>query len=145
MCWLYLQEVGEINVAREIWRAREPEFQRAANNLRNERVQIGLGIMYAIFGDSRKALNQARLALEANPGDPWTIFWCAEIYALLGDERKAIENLWQSIYRGFLSLHYLDDQFEHPPWGFYRFRNRSEFLAVRKQLAEKVERLRAEY
>jgi TolB-like protein len=140
-----LQELGEAPLAERIWRERAPVFERGLAGIRNERERIGLGLIYASLGDKPRALDQVRLALETNPGDPWTLFFAAGIHAQLNDEQNALETLRHSVGRGFLALHYLDCHFERWPQGLYRFRNRPEFRAVREQLASKVARLRQLY
>jgi DNA-binding winged helix-turn-helix (wHTH) protein/TolB-like protein len=144
MCWQTLRELGGMEEAHQIWRTRNAEFEDSAKR-RNERVRIGLAIVYATLNERRKALEKLRLALEANPGDPWALFYAAEGYGLLGEEQKALESLQQSINRGFLSLAYLDRQFEHSPRGLYRYRNDPQFRALRDRLAAKIERLRRQY
>ena len=74
-----------------------------------------------------------------------TLFCSAEVYGLLGDNRRTLASLQQAVDRGFLSLFYLDHQFEHPLRGLYRFRDDPRFRTVREQLAAKIERLRVQY
>jgi tetratricopeptide (TPR) repeat protein len=145
MCWQELTEFGDMEAARRMWQARAVEFEGSSASLRNERVRIGLGIMYAALGQERKALDQIQLAQDANPSDPWTLFFSAEVHGLLGDGRRALGSLQQAFDRGFLSLHYLDHQFEHPPRGLYRYRNDPHFRALRNRLVEIIEQLRAQY
>jgi len=140
-----LQELGEAPLAEQIWRERVPVLERRLAGIRNERQRIGLGLIYAGLGDKPRALEQVRLALETNPGDPWSLFYASEIHAQLDDQRKALETLRQAVDRGFLALHYLDEHFKHWPKGLHRFRNHPEFLAVREQLASKVALLRQQY
>ena len=140
-----LQELGEAPLAERIWRERAPVFERGLAGIRNERQRIGLGLIYAGLRDKPRALEQVRLALETNPGDPWSLFYAADIHAQLDDERKALETLRQAVDRGFLALHYLDNHLKHWPFGLYRFRNHPDFRAVRDQLASKVARLREQY
>jgi len=140
-----LQELGEAPLAERIWRERAPVLERGLAGIRNERQRIGLGLIYAGLRDKPRALEQVRLALETNPGDPWSLFYAADIHAQLDDERKALETLRQAVDRGFLALHYLDNHLKHWPFGLYRFRNHPDFRAVRDQLASKVARLREQY
>jgi DNA-binding winged helix-turn-helix (wHTH) protein/TolB-like protein len=145
LCGDILQELGAGELARRIQRQRLAEFEREFASVNNERVRVGLGQICASLGEKKKALEQLRLALETNPGDPWTLFYASEIHARLGDERMALSTLRQAVDRGFLALHYVDFHFEHSAEGLYRFRNHPEFRAVREQLASKVARLRVQY
>ena len=63
LCGLMLQELGEGELARRIWRKRALELEGALGGIRNERNQIGLGRIYAGLGDKTRALEQLRLAL----------------------------------------------------------------------------------
>ena len=124
----------------------EPDAcERGLAGIRNERERIGLGLIYASLSDKPPALEQVRLALETNPGDPWSLFYAADIHAQLDDEQKALETLQLAVDRGFLAIHYLDGHFKHWPQGLYRFRKHPDFLAVRERLASKVARLREQY
>src|SRR5207247_123549 len=78
-----LQERGGAPRAEPIWRERAPVFERGLAAIRNERERIGLGLIYASLRDKPRALEQVRLALETNPGDPWSLFYAADIQAQL--------------------------------------------------------------
>jgi DNA-binding winged helix-turn-helix (wHTH) protein/TolB-like protein/Tfp pilus assembly protein PilF len=145
LCGLMLQELGEGELARRIWRKRALELEGTLGGIRNERNRIGLGRIYAGLGDKIRALEQLRLALQTNPGDPWSLFYASAIYAEVGDERGSLASLREAVDRGFLAIHYLDHHFEHWPNGLHRFRSQPEFREVRERLASKVAWLRARY
>ncbi|MFN0170615.1 MAG: winged helix-turn-helix domain-containing protein [Bryobacteraceae bacterium] len=138
---LCLRDLGEGELARRILRERLPVFQHRSANLRNERLQIGLGLSYAFIGNKQRARDQIRLALEDNPGDPWASFYSAEIHAQLGENRQAIEYLRQAIDRGFLSHHFLD--WRH--FRLYQLRDHPEVRAFREELSAKIAALRKQY
>lgn len=119
-------------------------MEEDAAKLANERTRIGLALLYGALGD-RKAYDQVRLALEVNPADPWTLFWASEVYGLLGDDEKALASLQQAADRGFLSIFYLDLQREHSSRGLYHLRNHPRLLAIRTQLANRIDHLRRVY
>jgi tetratricopeptide (TPR) repeat protein len=136
-----LCDLGEGETVQRVLRERLPALERDAARLSNERVRIGLGVVYSILGDRRRALEQVRLALEINPGDPWTLYYGGEIHAQLGDERRAIDCLQKAAARGFLSPVYLD-------WSggsLYRLREHPEVREWRRSLEAKVAALRKQY
>jgi tetratricopeptide (TPR) repeat protein len=145
VCGSILRELGEEVSVRRIWRQRAQEIERMLGDIRNERSRIGLGMIYAGLNEGPRALDQVRLALQTNPGDPWSLFYTSAIYAQVGDQRRALEALRQAVDRGFLAIHYLDQHLNHWPDSLYRFRNQPEFRAVRERLASKVALLRARY
>ncbi len=136
-----LRDTGEGDLVRRILRERLPVYERRTAEFKNERLQIALGLIYSILGDEPRAREQAWLALETNPGDPWTLFFSAEIHAELGHDRQAIDQLRQAIARGFLALHYLD--WPHGP--LCRLRAHPEVRALRQALTSKIATLRKQY
>jgi DNA-binding winged helix-turn-helix (wHTH) protein/TolB-like protein len=138
---LILRDLGEGEMVRQILQERLPAYENRAANLRNERLRIGIGLGHCILGNKRRARDQVRLALETNPGDPWTLFYSSEIYAQSGDNRQAIDYLREAIVRGFLSLHYL----EWPHLRLYDLRAHPEVRALRDGLLAKIGRLRKLY
>jgi tetratricopeptide (TPR) repeat protein len=136
-----LRELGEGELVRQILRERLPVLERKGGHLRNERVLIALGLGYSILGNKQRARDQVRLAFESNPGDPWTLFFSAEIYAQLGEDRQAIDYLRQAIAAGFLSRPVLD----WPHFRLYALRTHPEIRALRDQLSAKIAALRKQY
>jgi tetratricopeptide (TPR) repeat protein len=138
---LVLRELGERELVDRIVRERLPAYELKMVKLKNERSQIGLGLLYAILKDKERARAQIQLALETNPGDPWTLFFSAEIRAQLGDDRKAIDYLRQAFARGFLAVQYLD----WPPGRLYHLRTHPEVRALREDISLKIAALRNHY
>jgi tetratricopeptide (TPR) repeat protein len=136
-----LRNLGEGDLAVRILRERLPDVQRKSERLRSERVVISVGLGYAILGNKQSALDQVRLALEIDPGNPWTLYFAAEIYARVGEERQAIEYLRQSIDAGFLLRQWLD----WPHFRLFELRERPEIRALRDQLTAKIAVLRNQY
>lgn len=138
---LIFRDVGDWELVRRAVRKRVPVYERQATNVRNERLRIGLGLVYSLLGDKLRAQEQARLALDINPGDPWTLFHSGEIHAQTGDDRQAIAYVRQAIARGFLSQHYLD----WPHFSLYRLRRHPQLRMLREALASKVAVLAQKY
>jgi DNA-binding winged helix-turn-helix (wHTH) protein/TolB-like protein/predicted Zn-dependent protease len=138
---LLLRELGERNLVNRLVRERLPAYERTMVRLRNERAQIGLGLLYSILKDKPRAREQVRLALETNPGDPWTLFFAAEIHAELGDADKAVDYLHQAYAGGFLAAQYLD----WPPGPLFPLRTHPQVRAIRENLKLKIAALRKEY
>jgi tetratricopeptide (TPR) repeat protein len=138
---LVLRELGERELVHRVVRERLPVYELKMVRLRNERVRIGLGLLYSILQDKQRARAQVRLALETNPGDPWTLFFSAEIHAQLGDDDKAIGYLRQACEGGFLAVQYLD----WPPGRLFHLRTHPEVRAIRENLGLKIAALRKQY
>ena len=141
MAGFMLKDVGAGDLARRNLRARLPAYERQVARVRNERFRIALGLIYSLLGDGPRARNQARLALEINPGTPWASFYTAAIYAELGDDEQAILHMRQAIERGFLSLQFLD----WPHFRLYHLRSRPEMVEMRQNLNSKIGTLRIRY
>lgn len=138
---LALIKLGEGQLARRILRERLPADEARIVKLRNERPQIGVGLAYSILGERRRALEQVRIAFDTNPGDPWVLYWAAEIHAQFGDERQAISNLREAFKLGFLSLPYLD----WPEGKLYHLRDHPEVRALREDVGSKIAAFREQY
>lgn len=138
---LIFRDAGGWELVRRAVRKGVPIYERHAANVRNERLRIGLGLIYSLLGDKRRAQEQARLALDINPGDPWTLFHAGEIHAQAGDDRAAIDYVRQAIARGFLAQHYLD----WPHFSLYRLRRHPQLRILREALASKVAVLAQKY
>ncbi len=138
---LCLRSLGEGEIVRPILQKRLPVLERQGVNLRNERFHIGLGLIHSFLENGHRAREQVRLAFHANPGDPWTSFYSAEISAQLGEDRQALDYLRRSVAGGFLSLHFLD----WPHFRLYELRSHPEIRALRDQLSAKVSMLRKQY
>jgi DNA-binding winged helix-turn-helix (wHTH) protein/TolB-like protein len=138
---LIFRDGGDWELVRRAVRKKIPVYERQAASLRNERLRIGLGLIYSLLGDKLRAQEQARLALDINPGDPWTLFHSGEIHARTGDDRQAIAYVRQAIARGFLAQHYLD----WPHFSLYRLRRHPQLRMLRETLASKIAVLAEKY
>jgi DNA-binding winged helix-turn-helix (wHTH) protein/TolB-like protein/tetratricopeptide (TPR) repeat protein len=136
-----LRAMGAGDLARREMRQRLPVYERQFAHVRNERSWIALGLIYSILKDKPRAREQARLALDINPGDPWALFHAGAIYAETGDDEQAIEYVRKAIARGFLALPYLD----WPYWRLYQLRAHPELVALRQTLHSKIDALRQQY
>jgi tetratricopeptide (TPR) repeat protein/predicted Ser/Thr protein kinase len=67
----------------------------------NQEARTHLALLLARLGLVDEARDQARLARERSPKDGYTAFYCACVYALLGELDEALESVSQAVERGF--------------------------------------------
>jgi tetratricopeptide (TPR) repeat protein len=140
-----LTAAGDLAGAREIWTeaVRNGEALLAKNE--NPGVRYGLSLNYARLGKKEQALFHIHHALAPDPRHPVFLFFAAEVYALLGDRRRALDSLKAAVENGFFNLPMIEAMARSSICTLYTLRDDPEFLAIRADLARRVDELRSRY
>ncbi len=140
-----LEAAGDLTGARQIW----SDFVRYREGLltkyENPSSHYGLCLNYAKLRNREKALQQLRLLLASDTGNHIKHFFAAETHALLGNRRESLQSLRAAVENGFLNLPMIEGMARSRICTFYSLRNDPEFLAIRSDLARRVDQLRARY
>jgi tetratricopeptide (TPR) repeat protein len=139
-----LSTSGSQRGAAEIWADAARRTERQLEQQENLHQRIWLGLLYAKLGRREQALDQVDRALAPDPRHPWFLYFTARIHGLLGNRRQALDHLDAAIENGFLMLPYLELDL-WPMMGFYELRSDPELLALRDDLARRVDELRERY
>jgi tetratricopeptide (TPR) repeat protein len=135
---------GDMRSAAQVWDEAARRTERRLAGQENLHHRMWLGLMYAQLGQTERALAQTRHALAADPRHPWSLYFTARIYGLLGKRREALDYLNAAIDNGFLMLPYVELEL-WPKMGFYMLRNDPDFLALHAGLARRIAELRERY
>ena len=140
-----LAAIGDTAGARRIWTEAISRKEALLERHENPHLRASLGYAYAKFGKRKKALHQVRQMLAPDPHHPVFLFFAAETRALLGERRDALDALKAAVENGFLNLPMIDGMSRLRIGTLHSLRNDSEFLAIRADLARRVDELRARY
>jgi DNA-binding winged helix-turn-helix (wHTH) protein/tetratricopeptide (TPR) repeat protein len=130
--------------ARAAWERAAVRLEGRLARSENERARIFLAMIYVRLGREGAAREQISRAIALNAGDPSTLFFVSETYALLGDRIAAVDALRRSVAGGFLGLHFLD-YYQQPPNGWSGYRLDPEFVSIRAGLEARISDLRTRY
>jgi DNA-binding winged helix-turn-helix (wHTH) protein/TolB-like protein/tetratricopeptide (TPR) repeat protein len=140
-----LEAAGDRTGARQIWseyiRYREAELA----GQENPTSLYGLSLNHAKLGNGERALQCIRRLLSTDPRHPTRLFFAAEVYALLGSRREALDSLKAAVDNGFLNLPMIEGMARSRICTLYSLRNDHEFLAIRADLVRRIEEIRARY
>lgn len=139
-----LATAGDQAGSRQVWTSglRYGEALLAQNE--NTEALVMDGMIYAKLGEKEKALRNLRQALARDPQHPVILFFAAQIRALLGLRREALETLKAAVEKGFFNLPMIEYH-TRPGLSFHLIRDDSEFHAIRADLARRIDELRARY
>ena len=140
-----LAAVGDTAGARQIWTEDISRKEALLERYENPHLRNALGYAYAKLGKRAKALHQVRQMLAPDPHHPVFLFFAAETLALLGERRDALDALKAAVENGFFNLPMIDGMSRWRIGTLHGLRNDSEFLAIRADLARRVDELRARY
>ena len=140
-----LAAIGDTAGARRIWTEAISRKEAQLERHENPHLRASLGYAYAKSGNREKALHQVRQMLAPDPQHPVFLFFAAEIRALLGERRGALDALKGAVENGFLNLPAIDGMSRLRIGTLRSLRNDSEFLAIRADLARRVDERRAQY
>jgi DNA-binding winged helix-turn-helix (wHTH) protein/TolB-like protein len=139
-----LEAAGDLAGARQIW----AEFVRRQAPRTAEKLPAtlyGSSLAYAKLGDRENAMDCVRRLLAGDPGHPVKLFFASEAHALLGNRREALDSLKAAVANGFLNLPMIEGMARSRVCTLYSLRNDPEFLAIRAELARRLDELRARY
>ena len=136
---------GDTAGARRIWTEAISRKEALLEKHENPHLRASLGYAYAKLGKREKALHQVRQMLAPDPHHPVFLFSAAETRALSGERRDALDALKAAVENGFLNLPMIDGMSRLRIGTLHSLRNDSEFLAIRADLARRVDELRARY
>jgi hypothetical protein len=111
----------------------------------NPYARSSLGRIYAKLGKREQALHHVERLLAPDPHHPVFLFFAAETRALVGDRRGALDALKAAVENGFFNLPMIDGMTRPAIGTLYSLRNDPAFLAIRADLARRVDDLRARY
>jgi tetratricopeptide (TPR) repeat protein len=139
-----LEAAGDHAGAREVW-ARGVRYGEAllARNGGRE-VHPMNGMIWAKLGRKEEALRNARESLAPDPHHPLNLFFAAQIRALLGLRREALDTLKAAVENGFFNLPMIEFH-SRPGLSFHALRDDPEFAAIRADLGRRIDDLRARY
>ena len=140
-----LEAAGDLAGARQIWSDSVRYREALLTKHENASSHYGLSLAYAKLGNREKALQQLGLLLASDPRNHTRQFQAAETHALLGNRRESLDSLKAAVENGFLNLPMIDGMARSRVCTLYSLRNDREFLAIRSELAGRVEQLRARY
>jgi tetratricopeptide (TPR) repeat protein len=140
-----LEAAGDVAGARHIWNDFVRYREALLTKHENPFSRYGLILNYAKLGNREKALQQLNLLLASDPRNHTVLFFATEAHALLGNRRESLDSLKAAVENGFVNLPMIDGMARSRICTLYSLRNDSEFLAIRSELARRVEQLRARY
>lgn len=135
-----LEAAGDLTGARQIW---TEYIVLTAEELPTS--LYGLSLAHAKLGNREKAADCVRRSLAPDPRHPTRLFFASEAHALLGNRRQALDSLKAAVDNGFLNLPMIEGMARSRICTFYSLRNDPEFLAIRTDLARRIEELRQRY
>lgn len=140
-----LAAAGDPRGATEIWSEAARRGESLLERYENPNSHVSLGWVYAKLGKREQALYHARQMLAPDPHHPVFLFFAAETRALVGDRRGALDALKAAVENGFFNLPMIDGMARLKIGTFHSLRNDPEYLALRADLALRVDELRARY
>lgn len=131
--------------ARQIWNDAVRHGEALLSKYENSYVHYGLSLNYAKLGNREKAMYSLRQSLAPDPRHPIMLFFAAEAHALLGNRIESLNSLKAAIENGFFNLPMIEGMARSRICTLYSLRNDPEFLAIKVDLARRLEELRARY
>ena len=101
-------------------------------------------MIYAKLERREQALRNVEQSLAADPQHPVLLFFAAQARALMGLRREALDTLKAAVENGFFNLPMIE-YLTRPGMSFHILRDDPEFLAIRADLARRIDDLRARY
>jgi tetratricopeptide (TPR) repeat protein len=142
-----LEAAGDLSGARQIWSAAVRHGEVLSTNHENPISPYGYGLSlnYAKLGHREKAIHYVRQSLAPDPHHPIMLFFAAEAHALLANQTESLDCLKAAIENGFFNLPMIEGMARSRICTLYSLRNDREFLAIRAELARRIEQLRVRY
>ena len=140
-----LEAAGDLAGARQIWSDSVRHKEASLTKHESPAARYGLSLNYAKLGNREKALQQLRLLLAPDPRSHSVLFYAAEIYALLNNRRESLNSLRAAVENGFVNLPLIDGMTRSRICTLYSLRKDAEFVAIRSEVARRVEQLRSHY
>ena len=139
-----LVAAGDQAGAKEMWAkgVRYGEALLARNE--NPMTRVLHGMIYAKLGRREQALRNVEQSLATDPQHPVLLFFAAQARALMGLRREALDTLKAAVENGFFNLPMIE-YLTRPGMSFHILRDDPEFLAIRADLARRIDGLRARY
>lgn len=140
-----LAAAGDLPGATEVWSESVRVGEALLEQNENPFNRYGLALAHAKLGHAEQARRHMRQMLARDPKHPLFLFLASEIHALLGERVKATALLRAAIESGFYNLPMIDGMTRSPICTLYSLRSDPEFLAVRGELARRIDDLRRVY
>ncbi len=142
MAGCVFEAAGDLPRAREVWTEGAGRVESLLAVREHQHARAFLGVMYAKLGLREQALEQAGRLMAAHPRSSYVPFFMAQLHAILGNRREALDCLRLAVDSGFRMLPFL---YYHtrPALAFQTLGVDPEFLAFRDGLEKKVRLLEA--
>jgi tetratricopeptide (TPR) repeat protein len=140
-----LEAAGDFKGARQIWTEYVSRLGDLLTSQNTPASLYGLSLNYAKLGNREKAMDYVLRSLAPDPRHPTKLFFASEAHALLGNRREAVDSLKAAVDNGFLNLPMIEGMARCRICTLYSLRNDPEFLAIRAELARRLDELRARY
>ena len=139
-----LAAAGDQVGAGEVWAKGVRYGESLLSRNENPVTRVLHGMIYAKLGRREQALRNLEQSLATEPQHPVLLFFAAQARALLGLRREALDTLKAAVENGFFNLPMIE-YLTRSGMSFHILRDDREFLAIRADLARRIDGLRARY